>query len=400
MDIWVLLPILPALTTIIYATAVYPTTLRLLYLIKKPRRVAPITTPPTIPSHATPFPFVTVCIVAHNAAPVIRHTISALLASSYPSQSFEVVVVSDASDDGTDEIVRHFPDSRVRLVRMPTRVGKTRAENSVASELAGDIIINTDAAIRMHPGALSALVSAFADPSVGAASGIDLPEGVEGGGESRYLGFEMWLRSIESCYGGIVGNSGSIYATRKILHNITVPHHLSRDFASALVAHEAGYKSVLVPDAFCYVPESRTLYHEYHRKVRTSMRGMQTLWYFRHLLSVRRHKTFAFKLWSHKVSRWMIPPLLFVVGPLSFLVSLLDGHVISWLLTLTWALSIAFGLLHILGRNHLNLPGVGVAMAYIGMGTLAGTVAFLRAPLPPGDGSWEPTVRHIPTRKL
>jgi glycosyltransferase involved in cell wall biosynthesis len=68
---------------------------------------------------------VSLVISAFNEADVIREKIENALALNYPPHRREIVVISDASDDGTDEIVSGFADRGVRLARQPERRGKT-----------------------------------------------------------------------------------------------------------------------------------------------------------------------------------------------------------------------------------------------------------------------------------
>src|SRR5690606_27509349 len=110
------------------------------------------------------------------------------------------LVVSDASDDGTDVIVRSYADRGIELLRMPVRGGKSAAENAARPMLRGDIIVNTDASIRIDPNALKPLIGQFSDPRVGLASGRDVSvtrvDGELNVGESTYVGYEMWIRSL------------------------------------------------------------------------------------------------------------------------------------------------------------------------------------------------------------
>src|SRR5690606_27846349 len=124
---------------------------------------------------------------------------------------------------------------------------------------------------------------------------------------SGYVGYEMWIRDLETRVAGIIGSSGCYYAIRPELHRLPLPEALSRDFSSALHAREHGYRAVSVPQATCAVPRGTSLKKEYRRKVRTITRGMQTLWYKRHLLDPVRYGSFAWMLWSHKICRWMLP---------------------------------------------------------------------------------------------
>ncbi len=73
-------------------------------------------------------------------------------------------------------------------------------------------------------------------------------------GESGYVGYEMWVRDLETRLGSIVGASGCFYAIRRSLHMTLVPEALSRDFAAALIAREHGLRAVSVNEAVCFVP--------------------------------------------------------------------------------------------------------------------------------------------------
>src|SRR5207248_1094853 len=104
---------------------------------------------------------------------------------------------------------------------------------------------------------------------------VSVGEGEDGRtGEGSYVGYEMWIRDLETRLGGIVGASGCLYAMRTELHRRKIRDDLSRDFASAMTAREAGYRAVSVPDAICYVPRTPSLHQEYRRKVRTIDRGI------------------------------------------------------------------------------------------------------------------------------
>ena len=149
----------------------------------------------------------------------------------------------------------------------------------------------------------------MADLAVGVASTRDvsvLTLDVAGNDtEAGYVGYEMRIRALESATGGIVGASGSGYAIRRELHDIPLPQKLSRDFSAALTARKHGFRVVSVEDAICFVPRTNSLQREC--KVRTIARGIDTLMYQRRLLDPFRHGAFAWKLWSHKVCRWLVP---------------------------------------------------------------------------------------------
>jgi cellulose synthase/poly-beta-1,6-N-acetylglucosamine synthase-like glycosyltransferase len=272
------------------------------------------------------------------------------------------------------------------------------AENRARRSLRGEIIINTDASSHVHPAAVKALVAALDDPAVGVASGRDisvqrLSEAEGNSGESAYVGLEMTIRDWETRLGGIVGASGCLYAIRASLHVATVlPETLTRDFASVLIARERGYRSVSVPDAICYVGRTPTLRAEYRRKVRTVVRGLATLSYKEGLLNPFRYGAFAWKLWSHKVCRWLTP--------WAGLVALLALAVLS--VSYPWARVVLLAALGVIGLGVLGWVWPGrrriprpIALFAFALGSAA---AVLRAWMLFLGGSlaatWEPTQRH------
>ena len=291
----------------IYAYLGYPLLLRLLSLLRPAK---------SRPADPAQWPSISISVPAYNEEASIRGTIESLLALDYPRERCQIVIISDASTDRTDEIVSEYAGRGVDLLRLGNRSGKTAAENAAASRLRGDIVVNTDASIRILPQSLKPLIRAFQDPTVGVASGRDLSVGdlnvVATSDESRYVGYEMWLRSLETSCGSIVGASGCFYAIRRELHQNLFPEALSRDFASALVAREHGLRAVSVDEALCLVPRSVSLPREFHRKVRTMARGLETLWFKRQLLNPFRYGSFAWMLASHKLCRWLV----FLFAPL------------------------------------------------------------------------------------
>jgi cellulose synthase/poly-beta-1,6-N-acetylglucosamine synthase-like glycosyltransferase len=381
---WVL--ILSATAFVAYTYALYPLMLKVWGSVR--RGVGPGAEP-------DPWPPISITVPAYNEASQIRDTIESLLRIEYPSDRRQILIVSDASSDGTDEIVREYADRGIELLRMPERVGKTAAENVARAHLTGEIVINTDASIRIEPSAVKALVREFTDPSVGVASGRDVSTGRSetraNTTESGYVGYEMWVRSLETRAGGIVGASGSLYAIRRALHDKPLPPGLSRDFAAALVARENGFRAVSVNDALCLVPRTTSLRGEYRRKVRTMIRGMQTLFFKRHLLDPLRHGRFAWMLFSHKVCRWLVPwaLVLGIMGLviLSFsspvaLVPIAAALVVFILAAAGW-----------LWPEHRPMPAALALPAFAVAGNVAAMVAAVRAARGELGAVWEPTRR-------
>ncbi len=373
---------------IVYAYAGYPLILALLARLR-PARPAPGIVPGD-------WPAVTISVPVYNEERQMAALLDNLLGLHYPSDRLNIVVVSDASSDGTDDIVRGYADRGVRLLRAPVRAGKTSGEHLAAALIDTEIVVNTDASIRLHPDAVRHLVARLADPRVGVASGRDVSvahlDADANTVESGYVGYEMRIRALETRVAGIVGASGCLYAIRTQLHRAPLPEHLSRDFASALLARLNGYRAVSVDEAICYVPRAPSLEREYPRKVRTIARGMETLHHLRRLLNPWRYGSFAWMLFSHKLCRWAAPWA--AAAGLLGMALLATVHI--------WAAVLLGAALALLAAGALGwllparrLPRALSLPAFL----LAGNVAAVHATLKAIHGErapmWEPTRRDV-----
>ncbi len=377
----VLLPV----ALLVYAYLLYPL---LLKLVSGGKGVLPADDPPS-------WPFITIAMPAYNEERSIAATIESLLALDYPADRRQIVVMSDASSDRTDEIVTSYADRGVELVRMPQRTGKGQMENLAAHRFKGEIVVNTDATIRIPAEALKPLIRVFQDPTLGCASGRDISvgrlEAESNRGESGYVGFEMWLRGLETQAGGIIGASGCYYAIRRPLVNESFPAELSRDFSAPLHTRLNGLRTVSVEDAVCLVPRARSLKAEYRRKVRTMARGLRTLFAFRRLLNPFRYGPFAWMLFSHKLARWlvflflplMIPGLL-LLSPTWPMVAFVGGGLLTGSLCalIAWRWPEGKPM-----PRPLSLP------AFAMLTCVAAFQSWMRALSGRNDAIWEPTRR-------
>ena len=380
----VLLLAAPAL--FLYAYAIYPALLWCAGLFVRRRQV----------SDSLDWPSITLTVPVYNEARNIRQKLDDLLELDYPKDKLQILVISDASTDDTDKIVAEYASRGIELVRLPVRRGKTAAENAAGPAARGTIIVNNDATVGIPPHALKALVRVFADPTVGVASGRDVSVGAAtrqaNRGESQYVGYEMWLRGLETRLGSIVGASGCFYGIRARIYDSTFREELSRDFASALMARANGLRAVSVEDAICYVPRTATLNAEFQRKIRTMARGLETLWQWRRMLNPARHGLFAFMLVSHKLCRWLIylfAPLVFV-GLTLLAPSFRLGGVLLAVATVGLLSAIAaWRRLQKAGRVNRVVALLGYSFA----STCAGFLAWVKVLRRQQSAIWEPTRR-------
>ncbi len=384
----------------LYAYFVYPA---LLWLLAKVRSA-----PPVVDAEPPEWPRISITLPSYNAQDTLRPVLEALVAVDYPADRRQILVVSDGSTDGTDDLIREFAPHGVELLRVEGRLGKTEVENRAFGALTGEIIVNTDSSVTVRPDAIKKLVAAFQDPTVGVASARDISVASVGAkghaSEAAYVGYEMWVRDLETSVSGIIGSSGCLYAIRAELHRRELPGHLSRDFSSALWARLNGRRAVSVRDAVCFVPRAASMQIEYRRKIRTMSRGIQTLFHHGQLLDPFRHGLFAWMLWSHKLIRWLVPGALVLGGSAAVVTAVLllterpDLALLSYAVLgglLAGALAAAVGWVW---PSHSKAPRLASTGAYFVSGTWAGIVAWKRALLDQRAPVWEPTPRALAER--
>ena len=85
---------------------------------------------------------VTVCIPTYNRSKFLAYAINSVLQQTYPN--FELIVCDDASTDSTPEIVSQYRDSRIRYLRHPQNMGRSRNMQSGFEAARGEYFIKFD----------------------------------------------------------------------------------------------------------------------------------------------------------------------------------------------------------------------------------------------------------------
>lgn len=254
-------------------------------------------------------PTVTVVICAYNEAGGIESTVRNKLEQDYPPDRLDIIVVSDESEDGTDDIVRGIDDPRVRLIRQVPRAGKTSGLNLALPEATGEIVVFSDANSLYRPDTIALLVSNFADPAVGYVTGrmvYKAPDGsLTGEGCSAYMNYENKLREFETRLGSIVGVDGGVDAMRRGIYTPMRNDQLP-DFIQPLTVRRRGYRVIYEPRALLYEDALATAEDEFRMRVRVGLRAFHALRDMAELLNPLRYGLFAWQLLSHKVLRYMV----------------------------------------------------------------------------------------------
>lgn len=325
-----------SLAAIIYPYLIYPLLLKLLVAARGAWR-------PTVPP-GRDAPSVTLVVSAYNEAAVIEAKLANALALDYPADRFEVLVVSDASDDGTDDIVRRMAasDARITLFRQEERHGKTAGLNRALPQARGSIVVFSDANAMYRPNAIRELVAPLGDARVGYVVGAQRYSDAEAGesqhSEGLYWRYELAIKELESDFASVVGGDGAIYAIRRELFWPLREDDIN-DFVNPMQIIAAGYRGVFNPRAECHEESADSFDKEFKRKRRIVNRSWRATTRYAAPLFRFRHAAFVFQLLSHKVVRWfamlwlatfaVANVLLVLFAPSPFFVVSLAGFVVS-----------------------------------------------------------------------
>jgi biofilm PGA synthesis N-glycosyltransferase PgaC len=125
---------------------------------------------PAAPESLSAYPMVSILIPTYCEEKTIATTLAWATRIDYPA--YEVVVVDDASPDGTREAVQPFvQQGRVRLVCKDVNEGKAMALNDAIPCLQGEIVLIMDADACPDPQILRWIVPHFSAPRVAAVTG-------------------------------------------------------------------------------------------------------------------------------------------------------------------------------------------------------------------------------------
>ncbi len=280
----------------------------LVYLVGRlfPRRVAGNTFEPTV----------SLIIAAYNEERDIGAKLQNTLELEYPENRLEIIVVSDCSSDRTDEIVREFSSSGVRLLRQSERRGKTAAQNAAVQTAKGEIILFSDATSIYKADVLREIMQNFADPTVGCVAGrlvyVDKAGSGVGEGAKKYWSYETFLKENESRACSLIGVSGCIYAVRRSAY-VPMYEEACSDFLICTIVYRQGLRTVYQPSAVCYEDTNTRTTEEFRMRVRIISQTFTDLWRNRDMMNPLNAGFYAVQLLSHKLLRYAVPLFLIIM---------------------------------------------------------------------------------------
>ena len=267
-------------------------------------------------------PLVSVVMVVRNEEKILESKLKNLLSLDYPEDRLQIVVVSDGSNDGTEQILREYSGKeRVQAVLNQLSKGKASGINDALEVAGGEAVLFTDARQMIDRSAVRLLAENFADPEVGCVSGElmlgDPKNGESGKGYGLYWQIEKQIREMESASGSVVGATGAIYAARRELLTSLPAGTILDDVYLPMQVVRQGKRVVFDARAIAWDTPDLGAEREFSRKVRTLSGNYQLVQLAPWLLG--NENPIRFEFVSHKLLRLAVPvalAALLVLSPL------------------------------------------------------------------------------------
>lgn len=328
------------------------------------------------------YPKVTLLISAYNEEKVIEDKILNSLELNYPKELLEVVVVSDGSNDRTNEIATRYADKGVVLRYFEGRIGKTACLNKVVPLAQGEIIVFSDANSRYDKEAVKELVKHFADKKIGFVTGTtkyisnEADKALESIG--IYTKIEQITKRLESETGSCVGADGAIFAIRKGFYQQLKDIDIN-DLVIPLNIIKQGYRGILEEKAFCIEKTAKNASGEFYRQVRITNRTIRAIVNNRELFNPLKFGIFSFQLLSHKICKLSVPFFLLILLLTNIL--LIKNRPLYLLIFTTQFLFYSFALLGYVGKyfNGLSrLISASNTFTFANLAILLGWIKYIQ----------------------
>ncbi|MEM6831564.1 MAG: glycosyltransferase, partial [Bacteroidota bacterium] len=230
----------------------------------------------------------------------------------YPTDQYQVWVVTDGSTDKTPDIVRDYPN--VTHFHEDARKGKIHAVNRVMPHINADIVVFSDANTHINKVAIKNMIQHFHNEKVGVVAGekrihIDEKDEASSAGEGLYWKYESFLKQKDYALYSTVGAAGELFAIRTSLFEEVSEDMLIEDFYLSMSIAAKGFIIAYEPDSYAVEHSSASVKEESKRKIRIAAGGLQATWRLKHLFNVFRYKWLSFQFVSHRVLRWTLAPL-------------------------------------------------------------------------------------------
>lgn len=236
---------------------------------------------PALPS----FPRVTVLIPCHNEAAAIEQVVRTAARSAYPN--FDVVVVDDASTDGSRDVLTRLAAElpELRVVMVDQNFGKAKALTIGALATQAEYLMSIDADALLDPDAIRWMVHDLErNPQVGAVTGNPrvlnrktLVSRIQVGEFSAIVGM---IKRTQRLIGRVYTVSGVCSCfRRRAVHDVGYwsSDTVTEDVDVSWRLQMAGWTILYEPRAVCWILVPDTLRGLWRQRVRWARGGFEAL---------------------------------------------------------------------------------------------------------------------------
>lgn len=219
-------------------------------------------------------PFVSVIVPVHNEGERLRMTLDSIAASDYPR--FEILVVDDASSDGTPALAREFQKAgKIRYIRKTPQNSKPSSLNYGLQFARGELTVHVDGDTLLRPDALREAVRPFRDPRVGCVGGN---LNVSNAGKNLWTLLQAaefgmtinvqrrWLSLTDSLQ--IASGAFGVFRKKVLLSLYGVDTEYGEDLDITIKIRKMGYRVVFCPKAIALTDMPDTLRGIFYQRLR------------------------------------------------------------------------------------------------------------------------------------
>ncbi|MDY0151833.1 MAG: glycosyltransferase [Candidatus Cloacimonas sp.] len=190
-------------------------------------------------------------IFAHNEADNITRLLAAVCTQALTlCEIAEIIVVSSASIDGTDDLVSAFSQQnpKVQLITQAKREGKSAAINLFMAAAKQQILVIISGDVIPAPTTIEKLVSAFSDKRLGASGGRPVPVN----SDKTFMGYAVQLLwRLHHRMALLSPKLGEMIAFRKVMDGIPKDSAVDEASIEAMV-RQAGLTLRYIPEAIIH----------------------------------------------------------------------------------------------------------------------------------------------------
>jgi cellulose synthase/poly-beta-1,6-N-acetylglucosamine synthase-like glycosyltransferase len=286
--------------------------------------------PRTSMAHAFKTSKVSIIVCTLNAVEHVEMKFQDILHQTYPLANLEVIAVDGGSADGTAEALRMMKDRlsgtlAVALIEDSTLVGKASQINRGLQAADGDVVITSDADVRIGEAAVQALVESLAVGGVGASCARQVLTNLKDSWvvetEATYRGFYETLRIGESKIHSTPIFHGGLSAYRKEAIAPIAEDVNADDTQLALAAIRKGFRAIYEPSSVFYTDSPHGFRDAMRQRVRRAQGIQRVFWRNYDMLNPQKFGLF-FLIFLGQFYIHLISPPLFWVSVISLALSL------------------------------------------------------------------------------